>query len=745
MSNASLVQQIKDRLDIVDYIGRQVPDLKKAGRYYKACCPFHAEKTPSFVVNPDTQSWRCFGGCADGGDIFAFAMKRNGWSFADALQELAHLAGVELKAQSAEDKAASAQAERLRGLLQTAASAFHNNLFSDYDAHTRAALDYARSQRGFSDETLRQFQMGYAPPEWDALLKELRTLGYQDAELVAAGIASQNDKGRIYDRFRHRLMIPIRDERGRVVGFGARALDPDDSPKYLNSPQSLVFDKSRLLFGLDRAKEAIRHSETAVIVEGYMDAIQAHQAGFKNVVAQMGTALTETQLRLLVPRYAKRILLALDADAAGQNAMRRSLEVARQALQDDYAGKLSVEIRILQMGDGAKDPDDILRETPHLWQKAVDEALPVADFVIQMETAHLSPSASLQERRALALRVLPILIATEDKLYRADNLQALARRLRIEERDMLAWAQELSQQAKQQAARAAQKPRLTDAPPELNAPPAPRSPRTTPASSEPPPLGDEFASSTSEEAPAFLGWDDHDDGQSSASASSALEAEFAPRVSLPRSARPSANPQESKFASRYASRAAEAYCLRLLLRQPKWFYEVNRKLSELAGEDAQLAQTTLSEFQPLDFSQTDYRALVALWRSALLQFDEEPLQYLNQQVSADLQAELDLLLQSEEALQSAHLPQLSADAAKVREDLNRRPRQSHDKQDLLRRALEVRLQRLRREQQELYFLLRDAQERGDAESTTLFAQQTTPILRAISKLDYALSQLRLLL
>jgi DNA primase len=432
----SITDEIKTRLDIVTYI-QQYAVLKKAGRYYKACCPFHAEKTPSFVVNPDTQSWRCFGACAEGGDIFNFAIKQHGWTFSEALQELGRQAGVEVRQQTPEQRQQIEKLDVLRGLLTAAAEIYHRNLTAAGDT---VALRYARDKRGFSDETITKFMVGFALPGWNHLHDELVQLGYSEDQMLDAGVVIKNDKGSIYDRFRNRLMIPICDERGRVVGFGARALDPDDNPKYLNSPQSMIFDKSHTLFGLDTARAAIRDSETAVIVEGYMDAIQAQQAGFNNVVAQMGTAMTETQLNLIAPRWAKRIILALDSDAAGQSATLRSLEVARQTLQADYAGRLSVDIRILQI-PGAKDPDDLIRESPDQWQVLVEKAMPVAEYVIEMETASLPQNPTVQEREAVARRVLPILTASENDLYRKDNLQKLALKLRIAERDLLMWAQ----------------------------------------------------------------------------------------------------------------------------------------------------------------------------------------------------------------------------------------------------------------------------------------------------------------
>lgn len=459
----STTEEIKTRLDIVQYVQQYVP-LKKAGRYHKACCPFHSERTPSFVVNADTQSWRCFGACAEGGDLFSFAMKYHNWTFREALEELARQAGVELERATPEQEQRNTYLDRLRGLLSVAAEAYHKYLLDASRPDAAAALDYLHSRRGLTDETIAQFGVGYAPDGWQNLLNHLLELGYTEDEIIEAGLALRSEKGRVYDRFRNRVIIPIRDERGRVVGFGGRVLDPEDSPKYLNSPQSPVFDKSRLLFGLDVARQAISHTETAVIVEGYMDVIQAHQAGFANVVAQMGTALTEAQLHLLVPRYTRRVVLALDADAAGQNATMRSLEVARQTLQSDYAGRLAADIRILQM-PGAKDPDDLLRETPDEWQALVENARPVADYVIDVEVSALPEQPTIQEKQAVARRLLPLLTASEDNLLRRDNLQKLAQRLRIAENDLMVWVEELRRQEAARPSRPAPAP-APEPPPE---------------------------------------------------------------------------------------------------------------------------------------------------------------------------------------------------------------------------------------------------------------------------------------
>ncbi|MDW8171104.1 MAG: DNA primase [Anaerolineae bacterium] len=720
--SSEIVQQIKDRLDIVDYISRYVPDLKKAGRYYKACCPFHSEKTPSFVVNADNQTWRCFGACAEGGDVLSFAVKINGWTFAEALRELAQLVGIEFKPSNASQRALEERLDRLRNLLQAVAQAYHRLLMSSHDDHAQAALRYAREKRGFTDDTLRAFLIGYAPLRWDAIYKEMRQVGYSTEDLLAAGVINQNEQGRTYDRFRNRLIIPIRDEKGRVVGFGARALAADDTPKYLNSPQSELFDKSRLLFALDRARESIRAQETAVIVEGYMDAIQAHQVGYTNVVAQMGTALTEEQLKLIVPRYAKKIILALDADAAGQNAVRRSLDVAQRALSDDLGGKLAADIRILQMDDPAggqaKDPDDVLRQTPHLWPDYVARALPVADFLIQKETAHLPPNATLQERREVALRVLPILSATSDNLYRQDNLQKLALRLRIDERDLLAWAKQMRQE---QIAHDKARPRLKLKP----SPPRPApSPETAP-DDEPPPLFFDDAPASSEEPPLFFDTD--------------VAPQHTPK---PKKTSTQSAPRLPQAESRLASRAAEGYCLRLLLQETSLFFEVRRHFNELAADDEALRRGALAPFGTDDFSQGDYRALMAVLEQALDQIDLSPLDFLRQHADPALSAEIDALLVEEDAWLARPIKGLSSDQMAIYKTLAMRARPPRSRQnDALRRTLEVRRARLRREQQELMFLIREANLSGDGHALASLSEQVLPMLRALRKLDEAIARL----
>ncbi len=646
----SVTDEIKSRIDIVHYIQRHVPALKKAGRNYKACCPFHNEKTPSFVVNPERQSWRCFGACAEGGDLFTFAQKVNGWDFKEALRELGQEAGVQLEAQTPEQKTRSDRMDKLRGLLADAAAFYQRQLRREAGAF---AYNYLTADRGIGAETAELFQLGYAPDSWDFMLRSLRSLGHSDEDIVETGLAVRHDSGRVYDRFRQRLMFPIRDERGRTVGFGGRALNPDDNAKYINSPQSPLFDKSRLLYGLDMGRRSIRETGAAVIVEGYMDVIQAYQAGYHNVVAQMGTAMTEAQVRLVAPRYAKRIVLALDADEAGQSAARRSLEVAREILTRDYAGRLSTDLRVLKIA-GGKDPDDVLRENPERWPALVDDAQAVADFVIDRETAALPANASLQERQAAAQAVLPLLHVSENNLYRQENIQKLARRLRIGERDMLAWAQ-------------AQRP-----PPPQAAPPA----RQGAATADLPP---EYWDNEDADIPPDEWGDD--------------SAPTTPRTREP------------------LKRAAEAYCLGMLLKNPHLLALVNRKLRELAGDDDELLRGPLRELCAEDFSQIHYRALMTHLQDSMAQDDMEPVQYLYRVIETELAAEFEALLVDEpEAVSQTMKRNFQVDFDDIWRGSQHRSRPGFSLRDeLITQALQLRLARLEHERVELQYLQEETQ------------------------------------
>lgn len=436
----STIDEVKERLDIVEVISSYIP-LQKTGRNYKALCPFHSEKTPSFVVFPDSQRWHCFGACSEGGDIFTFVMKREGWDFRTALEELARRAGVELRPRSPARVEAEEEDDRLRKVLDAAAQYFHHLLRHAPEAE--AARAYV-AKRGLDDDTVERFRVGYSLPGWDRMRAHMTERGFTVEGLVKAGLLVEREDGSgTYDRFRDRLMIPIRDAQGRTIGFGARTLDPEGMPKYINSPQTTLFDKSRTLFGLDLARQTIRREDRVVIVEGYMDVMQAHQAGFANVVAQMGTALTESQLRQL-QRYSKHLVLALDPDTAGIQATLRGVEVAREALAQEWEpvfdprglvgheARLGADIRILQLPRG-QDPDDLIREDRERWVALVSGAVPVVDFYLQI----LLDGLDLNDTKAKSQVVdtlLPVLRAIANPVERQDHVQKVARALRVDAR-----------------------------------------------------------------------------------------------------------------------------------------------------------------------------------------------------------------------------------------------------------------------------------------------------------------------
>lgn len=448
----STIDEIKSRIDIVDLVSETV-QLRRSGKNFTGFCPFHSNtRTPAFVVFPETGTWRCFGQCNEGGDIFGFMMKKEGWDFSEALHYLAEKAGVELRAPSPEDRSTLEEHDNLRGLLEEAVVFYRHHLLNTPAG--KRVLEYLRQERGLSDETIEAFGLGYAPQSWDALSSYFRSRDYSEADLLASGLVTERDategvvRAGVYDRFRHRIMFPIRDERGRMAGFGARVVEPDDIPKFLNSPQTAIFDKGRLLYGLDRARKSIRSEDRVVIVEGYLDVIALHQAGFTNVVSPMGTALTESQLRLL-KRYTRRVVLALDADAAGDKATLRGLEIARQALDRSsdpvfdargllgYEARLQADIRVATLPEGI-DPDEIVARNPQEWAEIIASAHPVVVHV--MET--LARQHDLEDpkgKSALARAVLPLIEDIQDAVEREDYRQRLARMLKVDERALLEW------------------------------------------------------------------------------------------------------------------------------------------------------------------------------------------------------------------------------------------------------------------------------------------------------------------
>ena len=441
----SSIDEIKAKTDIVDLVSETV-QLRRSGKSYTGFCPFHPNtRTPAFAVFPESGTWRCFGACNEGGDIFRFVMKKEGWDFSEALHYLADKAGVQLKPPTPAEQAQVEEHEALRALLEDAVTFYRHNLMNTPAG--QQALAYLH-QRGLTDATIEAFGLGYAPNAWEAALTHFKSKGYNERHLLDAGLVSerQAEEGsgrRVYDRFRHRVMFPIRDERGRMAGFGARILNPEDLPKFLNSPQTPVFDKGHLLYGLDRARRAIRSAEQAVIVEGYLDVIVLHQAGFDNAVSPMGTALTEHQLRLL-KRLTRRIVLALDPDDAGDKATLRGLQVARQTLDHtseayfDARGllahetRLQADIRVTTLPPG-NDPDEVVGRDPAEWQRIVAEAKPVVVHVMEtLVTGRDVDDAKVKSE--IAAQVLPLIKEVPNGIEREAYRQRLARLLRIDER-----------------------------------------------------------------------------------------------------------------------------------------------------------------------------------------------------------------------------------------------------------------------------------------------------------------------
>jgi DNA primase len=412
------VDEVKQKTDILGVVSQYVK-MTKAGKMYRGLCPFHSEKHGSFFVYPEQQTWHCFGACATGGDVFSFIMKKEGLDFGEALRLLARRAGVILP-ESPELQAKGKEKDRIYEINQFTAEFYHGGLAKPGPAEK--AREYAK-RRGLSEKTIDDFELGFSPVSWEALKAHLTSIGYKEDELVKAGVLVQGDNGQSYDRFRGKLMFPVRDERGHVTGFGARVLD-DSLPKYINSPQTDVFDKSSCLYGIHLAAPAVRKQSTAIIVEGYMDVLIAHQYGFTNVVAAMGTAVTEKQMAIM-KRYTKNVIFALDADSAGEEAM------AKSAAMENVLG---AEIKVMRMPEG-KDPDDVIKEDIEAWSKLEAEAQPVMDYVINMSVAGLD-LARARDRTLAVDKLGPVIAGMNDAIRRARYLQKLAELVKVQAKQL---------------------------------------------------------------------------------------------------------------------------------------------------------------------------------------------------------------------------------------------------------------------------------------------------------------------
>ena len=403
-SRDSVKEEIRNRVGVLDVVSEYV-SLKRAGKSHKGLCPFHSEKTPSFNVNEDFQTWHCFG-CGEHGDVFTFLMKIENLTFPEALEKLARRAGVKL------EPAQHGETSRKEVLAQI--NALAASYYSDLLKKDTAALGYLR-ERGLADQTIEQYRLGYADQAWDGFLKYFASKGGKAKDAIEAGLLVSNEEGRVYDRLRHRIVFPILDIQERIIGFGGRAFG-DDQPKYLNSPETPLFSKTRSLYGLNIARKSITENDGAVVVEGYMDVIAAHQSGFLNCVATLGTALTQDHIKILM-RYSRRVVLAYDSDSAGMKAALRSAAMF-------YEADCDVRITRLPAGD---DPDSLLRKGKVAeFSAAISDALPVVDYRLAVLRDNLDLS-TMEGRVELLREATKILAEVPSAIEREKHIRAITR------------------------------------------------------------------------------------------------------------------------------------------------------------------------------------------------------------------------------------------------------------------------------------------------------------------------------
>lgn len=424
------IEQIKQAITIADFIGEYI-QVTRAGVNFKARCPFHNEKSPSFMISNERQSWHCFG-CNEGGDVFTFLQKMEGLSFPEALKILADRTGVEIPRQGNAEYQSSVK-NRGKDVLEFAALFYHAVL--NQSPRAEAARAYV-THRGLDSVTLKTWTVGYAPDAFDALLNAATKRGIGVDDLLASGLIGRTERGGYYDRFRDRVMFPIRDHHGAVVGFTGRLLvEKEHQGKYVNTPQTALFDKGALLYGLNRAKVAIKKEKSVVIVEGQMDVITAHQFGFEHTVASSGTALTDIQLQLL-KRYTDTIIMAFDQDSAGRAAALRGIMIA-------LARGLEVKVIVVPEGAG-KDADEIIRKDKQVWADSVRDAVPFIEFAIA-SAVKTNDITSAKGKAAAVGAVIPFISSLESPVEREVWIQMLARQVGIRFETVI---QEMNQQTK---------------------------------------------------------------------------------------------------------------------------------------------------------------------------------------------------------------------------------------------------------------------------------------------------------
>ncbi len=412
----SVINEIKEKLDIVDVISSYIK-LEKTGANYRALCPFHSEKKPSFFVSPTRQIWSCFG-CGSKGDIFAFVKEIEGVEFGDALRILAKRAGVELKRQNPQVQTAR---KRIYDVCELATRFFEQQLFSGLSG--KKAKEYLL-KRGLNEESITKWRVGFAPDSWNSLMNFLQQKGYSVGEIKRAGLILESEKGKTYDRFRSRIIFPIFDLNSQVIGFGGRAFGTDEgqeTAKYLNIPNTVLYNKSQVLYGLNQAKIPIRKNEGCVLVEGYTDVIMSHQVGVQNVVATSGTALTPLQLAIL-KRYSNNLITAFDMDIAGDSATKRGIDLAQ-------AQGFNIKVAVLP---NLKDPADMATEDPEAWKKFIEEAHSIVEFYFDSAFSKFDIQ-SHDGKRKISEMLIPILKRIQNKIEQSSWVKELANRLMVSE------------------------------------------------------------------------------------------------------------------------------------------------------------------------------------------------------------------------------------------------------------------------------------------------------------------------
>jgi DNA primase len=416
----SQTDEIKSRLSVEEVISGYL-QLQRAGRNLKANCPFHNEKTPSFMVSPERQMWHCFG-CGEGGDIFTFVMKIEGLEFRDALKLLAEKAGVELK-NTGYKSGDTGRKKRVLEVVETSRKFYEECLKIKTG---KKAFEYLLN-RGLSKNIIEKFQLGYAPDSWDLLSKFLKKKGYQENEIFAAGMTVKKDQGGYYDRFRGRIMFPINNISGQTVGFSSRVMPGQDEShaKYINTPETALYNKSNILYGLDKAKLAIRKSDLAILVEGNMDVIASFQAEVENVAAASGTALTNEQIKI-IKRYTDNVAFSFDLDSAGIKAANRGIEIALAE---------GMNVQVITVPEG-KDPADCVKSNPDLWREAVKNPKPIMEFYFDSVFAKYDV-AKIEDKKKIAAELLNIISKISNKIEQSHYLQILAEKLSVDEKVLI--------------------------------------------------------------------------------------------------------------------------------------------------------------------------------------------------------------------------------------------------------------------------------------------------------------------